>query len=68
MCSCRDPDFLLNRTAHCAVAHPSIPHALLIFGGYGGRDPLLGYRNDVALLRLDRWVLLGRPPDHSFAC
>ena len=52
---CRDPHCLLKRTAHCAVLHPTIPHALLLFAGYGGRgENTLAYRNDLVVLRLDR--------------
>ena len=52
---CRDPQCLLRRTAHCAVPHPTIPHALLLFAGYGGRgESTQAYRNDLVVLRLDR--------------
>ncbi|KAK9831836.1 hypothetical protein WJX81_000216 [Elliptochloris bilobata] len=50
----RDPHNLLMRTAHCAVLHPTAPHALLLFAGYGGRNDALAYRSDLLLLRLDR--------------
>ncbi len=43
---------LLARTAHAAVAHPTIPGALLLFGGYGGPDG--AYLNDIVLLHVDR--------------
>jgi len=60
---CRDPHMLLARTAHAAVAHPTLPGALLLFGGFGGPDG--AYLNDVVLLHLDRRAI--SPPTLSCA-
>ena len=45
------------RTAHACEVHPHDPNAILIFGGYGGKEGDYNFLNNMVVLHTDRYVL-----------
>jgi hypothetical protein len=46
------------RTAHACDLHPHDPHAILIFGGYGGKEGDYNFLNNMVVLHTNRWVCM----------